>query len=539
MSTVTTLLRQRIRRDRVTVTIWVASTGFLALVSAIGVAREYGTDADREAIMRLAVANPTILLLRGLPQGAGLDQFIFFQIFTYLALMAGLMSTFLAVRHSRAEEESGRAELVASTPAARLTPTTATLVHGVLANLALAALVGLAFIAAGLDPVGSLLTGAAAGATGVAFLGVGLLAAQFFRSPRAANSVSVTVVLGTFLLRGIGDALGTPAADGLHLTSAWPSWLSPIGWGQHVDAFGTNTPLPLLLHAALAVATIGAVYALQSRRDSGASLLAERPGRLTARGMLSSSLGLAWRLQWPSVICWAIGGAACGLFAGSLSTLVTQAASSTPALGETLTSIAGAGTSLDQALITVMLSIAGVLAAAAAIQAVIRLRQEEAGGTAELVLTAPLSRVRWFADYLLVGTAAIVAVLLSAGVVGALAVVGTGSDSSLVGDVLGAAAAQLPAALVFLGVLALIFTIAPAWTAGLGWGALGALFFIGVFGPLLGLSEQVTKISPFANTPVPFGDDVDWTGGIVMAVIAALAIAAALALMRRRELRVG
>ena len=539
MSTLGTLLRQRLRRDRVTVSIWVASTAFLALVAAIGVAREYGTDADREAIMHLAVANPTILLLRGLPQGADLDQFIFFQIFTDLALMAGLMSNFLAVRHTRTEEESGRAELVGSTPAARLTPTTATIVHGVLANVALAVLVALAFIVAGLNPAGSLLAGAAAAATGVAFLGVGLLSAQFFRSPRAANSVSVTVVLGAFLLRGIGDALGTPAADGLHLTSAWPSWLSPIGWGQHVDAYGTNTPLPLLLHLALTLAAIGAVYALQSRRDSGASLLAERAGRATAPRSLSTSLGLAWRLHWPSIVGWAIGGAACGLFAGSLSTLVRQAASSTPALGETLTSMAGAGSSLDQALIAIMFSIAGVLAAAAAIQAVIRLRQEESGGTAELVLTASVSRVRWFAEYLVVGAAAVVAVLASAALVGAAAVVGTGSDSSLIGDVVGAAAAQLPAALVFLGVLALVFTLVPAATAGLGWGILGLLFFVGVFGPLLGLPESVVRISPFANTPLPFGDDVDWTGGVVMLTIALLAVVAALALMRRRELRVG
>ena len=537
MSIFTTLLRQRIRRDRVTVSIWVASTGFLALVSAYGVAREYGTDADREGIMRLAVSNPAILMLRGLPQGAGLDQFIFFQIFTYLALMAGLMSTFLAVRHSRAEEESGRAELIASTPAARVMPTTATLVHGLLANAALAALVALGFIAAGMQPAGSLLAGAAAGATGIAFLGVGLLAAQFFRSPRAANSVSVAAVLGSFVLRGVGDALGTPASDGLHLTSAWPSWLSPIGWAQHVDAYGANTPLPLLLHAALAAATVAAVYAIQARRDSGASLLAERPGRLTARPALRSGLALAWRLQWPSVIGWAIGGAACGLFAGSLSSLVRKAAATTPVLADTLSDIAGDGTSLDQALVTVMLSIAGVLAAAAAIQAVIRLRQEEAGGTAELLLAAPVSRVRWFGDYLVVGTIAIVAVLASAAVVGALAATASGSEGSLVGDIAASAAAQLPAALVFLGVLALVFTVFPALTAALGWSALGLAFFVGVFGPLLGLPDGVTNTSPFANTPVPFADDVNWTGTTVMLAVAAAAIAASLALMRRRALR--
>jgi ABC-2 type transport system permease protein len=530
-------VRQRIRRDRVTVTIWVASTGFLALVSAIGVAKQYSTDADREGIMQVAVANPTILLLRGLPAGTDLDQFIFFEIFTYLALMAALMSTFLAVRHTRAEEEAGRAELISSTPAARTAPTTATILHGVLANLVLAVLVALGFIAAGLDPLGSLVTGLATGATGIAFLGVALLAAQFTHSPRGANGVSVAAVLGAFLVRGLGDALGTPATDGLHMTSAWPSWLSPIGWAQHVDAFGNNRLTPLLLNLGLAAVMIAAVFALQTRRDTGASLFAGRPGRATAGRSLSSSFGLALRLQTPSLIGWAIGGAACGLFAGSLSALVVTAAESSPTIGDSLQAIAGTGTSIDQALISVMFSIAGMLAASAAIQAVIRMRQEESAGTAELILAAPVSRVRWFVDYLVVGAIAIVTVLLSAAVVAAASVFATGADASLAGDSFAAGAAQLPAALVFLGLLALVFTLLPAITTGLGWGLLGALGFIGIFGPLLGLDEAVTRISPFANTPIPFGDDLDLSGALWMLAITAVALVLAAFVMRRRALR--
>lgn len=537
MSTFSTLLRQRIRRDRVTVPIWIGSTGFLALIAVVGVAKQYGTDDDRIGLMRLAVGNPPILLLRGLPQGADLDQFIFFQIFNYLALMAALMSTFLAVRHSRTEEESGRAELIASTPASRLVATHATIAHGALANATLAVLVALGFMAGKLDPLGSLLAGVAAGATGIVFLSIGLLVAQFFRSPRAANSVSVTLVLSAFLARGIGDALGTPAADGLHMTSAWPSWLSPIGWAQHVDAFGSNAPVPLLLHLALTAGALVGVYLLQTHRDSGASLVPDRAGRVTARADLSGSFGLAWRLQWPSVVGWAIGGAACGLFGGSLSALVRSAAEASPTIGQTITAMAGEGTSLEQALLLVMFSMAGVLAAAAAIQAVIRLRQEEAGGTAELLLASPLSRVRWFADYLLVGAIAIVAVLLTAAIAASLAIVGTDAPRELIGDSFACAIAQLPAALVFLGVLALVFTLAPALTIPLGWSALGVTFFIGVFGPIMGLPEEVSNLSPFAIAPVPFGDDADWNGGWVLLVVTALAVAASLVLMRRRALR--
>ena len=56
--------------------------------------------------------------------------------------------------------------------------------------------------------------------SGFAFLAFGLFAAQLFRTSRAANSLSVTFVLAAYLLRGIGDAAGTPSEDLLHITPA-------------------------------------------------------------------------------------------------------------------------------------------------------------------------------------------------------------------------------------------------------------------------------------------------------------------------------
>ena len=45
-----------------------------------------------------------------------------FLIFPWLAMLAAFMSSFLAVRHTRMDEEQGRAELVAATPAGRIDP---------------------------------------------------------------------------------------------------------------------------------------------------------------------------------------------------------------------------------------------------------------------------------------------------------------------------------------------------------------------------------------------------------------------------------
>ena len=541
MLTVRTLLASAIRRDRVTLAIWIAGTALLALFAASAVGSTYGDEAERTGILRLAVDNPAILLLRGLPHGTSLPAFVFFQIFTWLALLAGLMSSFLAVRHTRAEEESGRAELVSATPAARTAPTVAALLHGVIADVVLGVAVTAALMAGGMPVPGSVVSGCAVAAVGVAFLAVGLLAAQFARTSRGANTLGVGAVCTAFLLRGLGDALGTPEADGVAMVSAWPSWLSPIGWGQHVFAYSDDDLRPLLLCLALAVACSAAALVLQAGRDSGASLLPARVGRATARPWLRSSFALGWRLHWPTLVAWCAGGAAFGLFAGGLSGVVVQAAETDPDLAANLRTIVPSGGSVTQVLIAAMFALVGVIAAGSATQAVIRLRQEESHGTAEQLLSTPLGRVRWLGGYLVLGALSIVLVLASGAAASAAAVLagviaGTDDPQHAV-DSVAAAAAQLPAALVYLAVLALLFVLLPAATAALGWALLGAGVFLGVFGGLLGIPQWARDLSPFTHTPVAAGAGTDLGGAVWMVLLAAAAASAALVLMRRRELR--
>lgn len=537
MSTLGILIRQRARRDRVQLIIWILGVPLLALFSTTAVQQSYGDLAGRSNIIRLAIANPSILMLRGTPEGGGLDSFVFFEIFTFIALLAGLMSTFMAVRHSRAEEESGRAELIGSTPAARTMPTVATIVYGTLVNLVLGLFVALGFMEGKLDAVGSLVAGLATAATGIAFLAVGLLVAQFMRTSRGANGFASALVVAAYIFRGIGDALGTPSADRLHVTPTWWSWISPIGWGQATQAYTGNRLAPLLLSVALAVVCVVVVFLLQARRDSGASLLAGGAARTDARGTLSSSLGLAWRLQWPTVVGWAIGGAFGGLLAGTLGRVVSQASTADPSMQKIVRGLVPGGHgSLTQIFISAIFVIVGVLAAVCATQVVIRMRQEEVGGTAELILAAPVSRVRWLVDYLVIGTAAIVAVLLAAALASGLSTLSADDEAGGFGDSFAAAAAQLPAALVYLAVLALLFVILPGWVIGLGWVAIGVGTVFGIFGGLIGLPEWARNISPFTHSPVPVGTSTDWSGGVWMLGIAIVATILAAVGMRRREL---
>lgn len=539
MTLLNALLWQRLRRDRLQLVLWIVGTALLAYSSITAVFDTYGEEQDRREILGVAIATRTILVFRGTPNGVDDGAFAFFLLFAWLALMGGLMSTFLAVRHTRQEEEQGRAEAVAATPAGRILPMTATVVHGVLANVALGLFIALALVANGLDAGGSFVWGIATTVSGVAFLAFGLFAAQLFRTSRGANGLSVTFVLAAYLLRGIGDAAGTPSDDLLHVTPAWPSRLSPIGYGQFTGAYVENDLTPLLIPLAFAAALIALVFGLQAVRDQGASLLAGRPGRASARPLLSSSFGLAWRLNTSILLSWTAGAIATGLLATSLSSVIDQAATDAPQVLEVLRNAIGSDASLEEAFVAVFYGIVGILAACCAVQVGIRARQEEAHGSAELVLGTPVPRVRWLLEYWIVGVIVIVVVLAAAALAG-IAGAGSAADpESLIPIVLEAAAAQLPACLVFLGLTLLVFAFLPRATIPIGWTTVGVAAILGTWGPILQIPEWLVDLSPFAHSPVPSGGEADWTGGFWMLGIGLAAAAMAVWSMRRRELASG
>ncbi|TFC87605.1 polyketide antibiotic transporter [Cryobacterium sp. TmT2-59] len=537
MSTLGPLLR--LRRDRLQVPVWIASFGALAFFSGVAVAGNFGALAEREALVRIAVLTPTILMFRGAPQGAAVDALVFFLTFATIALMAAFMSAFLAVRHSRAEEASGRAELVGATPAGRLIPLVATMVHGVGTALAAGAAVALGLLAAGFEAAGSTLFGLAVAGTSVVFLGVGLVCAQIMRTSRGANGLASALIGVAYVLRAAGDAGGAPSADGLRITSAWPSRLSPIGWGQQTQAYTTNNPTPLLLDLAFAALLLGVALVLQAVRDLDSSLIAERPGREHARRTLRGSFGLAWRLQYPAILGWSIAGLFLGVVAGTLGETVVDLVRGNAAFEGILAGMAGGDRgSIIDVFTAALFGLIGILAAAAAMQAMIRMRQEEADGSAELLLSAPLNRVRWLLDYILLGGLALTLVLATA-VVGAvlgLAQTTAAQAGDRIRSVAESGLAQVPAALLILLAGALFFAYLPRASIGIGLALLLVAVLIGQFGDLLDLPDWLQALSPFSHTPVVVGTGADWSEGWWMVGIALCLGAAAVIGVRRRDL---
>lgn len=532
--TATTLVRFQLRRERTLLPVWLLGIAGLFTASGLAITREFGDEQERAAVVVLAAGNPAFLFLRGLPDGTGAGALAFFQTFSFLAVLVGLMNVFLVTRHTRAEEERGRSELLLATPIRRISPLATTLLIAVTANLGVAALVAGAGWLLGLDGGASLLTGVALAAVGVAFGGIGALGAQVMPTPRGANGLGAAVVGLAFLVRGVGDALGL-ATDPTRVDPSWISFLSPIGWAQATRPFSDATAAPLLVPLAIGLVAGAAALVIRNRRDLGESLVAERRGR--PRWARAGAWSLAVRAQLGTAIGWSIGTVVLGVLAGALSPFVLEAVRANDELAALIRRLApGLQVDTGELFAIALLGIAATLATAAGVQAVMRLRVDEAEGRAELLLATPLSRIGWFGRQLAVALGSTLTVALIAGLAAGLGFTLAGGETARFSTSLATVLVHLPAGMVFISVTALAFAVVPRLTAPIGWGVLVLGLVVGQLGDLIGLPTWVQDLSPFRHVPAVPLEPAEPTPLLILVAVAVVVAVGAGALFRARDI---
>ena len=236
--------------------------------------------------------NPAMSAMVG--RGYGLDNYTIgammaHQMLLFTALAVGIMSILLVARHTRADEEDGRIELIRSLPTGRLSNLHATMLVLFGMNLLLALVIGFALYALGIESMdleGSLLYGAALGATGIFFTALTAVFAQVSESSRGTTGLSFTVLGGAYLIRAIGDA-GNETL----------SWFSPLGWVLGAEVYVNNYWWPILLTVGVALVLAVLALYLYAIRDLESGYLPTKPGRKYASKFLLSPLGLTLRLQ--------------------------------------------------------------------------------------------------------------------------------------------------------------------------------------------------------------------------------------------------
>jgi ABC-2 type transport system permease protein len=519
------LARLAVRRDRLMLPVWVYALTVIMASGAYALRKLYPTAAGRARFSASVIHNPALTFLYGQLHGTSIGALTVWRYGAFGAIGAGLMSTFLVIRHTRADEEAGRLELVGSAAVGRNAAMTAALLVAAAANGVAAVLIFAVLAWLGLPAAGSAALALTLAGCGLAVAAVAAVAAQLSGTARGARGIAVGVLAASYLLRGVGDSSGP----------AWLSWVSPDGWAGQVRAFGGERWWVLALPAASAAALTCLAFVLAAQRDQGSGLVAARPGRPRAGASLRGPLGLAWRLQRGPLAGWATGflllGAASGAAAKGIGSLLASSHPLSQAI-ERLGDQAGLG----NAYLAAVMSLVGLAAGAYATSAVLRLRAEESAQLAEPLLAAPVGRARWAASHLTVAVAGTAVVLAAAGLGAGLASgLRAGDVATALPALVGAALAQLPAALAVAGIAVLLFGLLPGWCVTGGWAALAAAAIIGLFGPVLRLGTWVRDISPFSHVPRLPGGVVHAEPLIWLAAVAVALAAAELAGVRRRD----
>jgi ABC-2 type transport system permease protein len=522
------LIRFALRRDRVRIPAWVAALALVGLSTVGKLEGLYPDAADRASVAK-TMGSPAALAMTGprhyLEGGYNLGAMLSHQVIGFYGVLAALMSVLTVVRHTRAEEESGRAELLRSTVVGRHAALTAALTVTLGASVLLGGVLALGLGNSGIDGVnweGSLLYGAAFAGLGAVFAGVAAVTVQITGHARGASGMALGVLGLAYVLRAAGDV-----GDGTL------SWLSPIGWAQRSYPFVDDLWWPLLPMAATALVACGAGYVLSVRRDVGEGLRNPRPGRHTASAALTRPFGFALRLHRGTMAGFGVALFLLGAMYGSLLGDVDDMLKDVHVMDEALARTGGS--SLVESFASIVMIVNAVIAAVYVVMAALRSRSEESAGRAEPLLATGLSRTRWAWSHLSVTLAGGTFTLLLAGLGFGVAGAASTGDGGLVLSLAGAALAYAPALWVTAGVVAVLFGWLPRIAAA-AWAVPAYAFLVGYLGQILQFPDWMNDLSPFGHVPQLPAGDLDWTPLAVLTAVAAVLIAVGLAGFRRRDL---
>ncbi len=442
-----------------------------------------------------------------------------------LAILAAIYGLLAGVRALRAEEDAGRAELVLAGPVSRGTVYASAIV-GIAAGAALlwvAVLAGL--VIGGLAAGGSAYLALAIVSMVPVFAGVGALASQFAPTRRMALELGGAVVVLSFLLRTIADTSGS---------LGWLRWATPLGWAEELRPFTGAQPLVLLLPIAASVLAFLGAWRLAARRDVGAGLLPARDSADPRLRLLSSPTAQALRGELGSLTAWLTGVGAFALIVGVISKSISSAGIS-PQLQREFAKLGEGSIVTPRGYLAFSFSFFVLVASLFSCSQIAAARHEESEERLETLLALPVGRRRWLTGRLALAAGGAIALSVVAGLLAWLGAA-TQNVAPTLPRMLEAGVNCLPVAILFLGIAALAYGLAPRAAAGIAYGLVTVAFLWQLIGSLLGAPKWLVEITPFAHVAAVPVQSFRGGAAAVMVAVGLLAAVAALAAFGRRDL---
>ncbi|HZV75235.1 MAG TPA: hypothetical protein VFF79_16110 [Conexibacter sp.] len=519
------LARQAIRNARVRTLAFVYLFAAYAFIQPVGYRHAYATHAERLAFAESFATNKGLRLLYGEPRDLlTTSGYAAWRVGGVLAIAAAAFGLLAAVRALRAEEDSGRLELVLAGTVARRTANRAAMTAvavGVLA-LWLSELAGL--LLAGLPAGGSAYLALATASVALVCVGVGAVASQLAPTRRIALGLGGAVVGLMFLARVLADTL-----DGI----GWLRWISPLGWVEELRPFTGARPLVLLLPVAAGALLLVAAARLAAARDVGTGVLPARDTADARLRLLSSPTAHALRSQRGSLTAW-VGTSAAFLFIlGTVSKSISPADVSQSVQDQIAKLGAGSITTPTGYLALIFSFVALALCVFACAQ--VGAAREEEAKQLETMLAQPVGRARWLGGRLALAAAGAVAISLTAGLLAWAGATSAGASVSLP-RMLEAGANALPVALLFLGLAALAYALVPRASAHVAYGLLAVAFLWQLVGSLLGPPQWLLDLTPFAHIGLVPAQPLRPVAAAVMTAAGTAAALGAIRAFQRRDL---
>ena len=503
------LARSILRRDRLTIIIWIVILAAFSIILAPGMDSMF-PDAEARATVTQIYDNPIMVSMMGPIYGAdtadGITSGAMYSGFMLLwvIIAVALMNIFFVVRHTRADEERGRAEVVRSLPVGRLANLNATMISALLINTALALLTGVGIALTGVEGMGwdgSMLYGVVLGASGLVFAAITALFCQLSFNSSGASAYS-GITLGVFyMIRALGDAQGND----------FIACLSPLGLAQHSQIYVRNYLWPTLVLLLIAVVISAIAYKLNTIRDLGQGFIAAKPGRANAPRSLQSPFGLSWRLLRTTLISWIIVmfimGVSYGSVLGDLPKFIGDSPEYLQLIGipesvlDSMTDADKAGTIVTYfgSFITIMMTLASIVPI---LGAAMRVRAEEREGRAEHIIARVVPRWKHLCGFVTLAFAASAVLQFSMASGLYLATISTMEVNPFnLGDLMKAYFSFLPAMWVMIGFAVLIVGLFPKATGAI-WGYFGFVVFTSFIGRTLSLPEWLYSLSPIHHVPL-------------------------------------
>ncbi|WP_124054264.1 ABC transporter permease [Arcanobacterium ihumii] len=516
------LLRAIIRYDWKKTVVWIVLISALSASSVLAYDVAFPDIAERRELSIAMQSNPSMSIIFGPARDLlTSDGFNAWRAGQLGALFAAIMATLLVTRNTRAQEDSGQGELVASGVVTRQ----ARLIAPVLAGLLTATVLGVSCFGltwlSGGEVLPSAIISAGYCASAAMFTSVSAVACQLGSQARIANTLSLSMMGIFYVIRGYIDSTSP---------DNWTLWLTPFGWIEKTAPATDHLIWPFIPCAIFSIVLLAVALILHTQRDFGFGFIRPRLGNPAAPKI--GILALSWRIHRGSLISWWIIFGIFGFIFGNLSTSITSIFKDNPALAQMMTAGTTSETDLINTFIYSIFQSLGIMAAILGAQIATKFYSEELALRAEPLLATTLSRGKYLASNILfvyVGTGIAMAI---SGITFGL-IIHKNNDLISILHVCEQALVTTSAVWVLNAIAVAAVAIWPR-VRSLSWLSIVVAFAISILGPSFKLPNKVLGVSPFYHVTSLSTVAPQWEGTFVLlAIVMALTLLSFIGYRRR------